>query len=558
VEWLSREFEGAGYDKDVSEVPEKGGSTAERLLLLTSCAAPFVALALGLFQLKGGWDDGAITAAFSRTFADSGVIALTPFSPTVEGFSSLSWFLLLTFCHPFAHSPDAYLVWMKVLSALCFLGAIPILYLLGRRFLVDRMLAAFSVWLIAFSITPLYEVFNGMEMNLALLSFAGLTYVLTSDSRSWRQFFAGWALTTLVLATRFESPYILLALLGGCVASRTSRQKGASRRVLLSVSLASCGSFAVMEVWRHCTFDAWMPNTVYAKLWRPYQPAHTLRAFLDSRVQATWEIVVVLFAPLAVALYLYLVNRNKTQGRGAIRVNPVVGWLATAAILFGIIFGKNFGHRGRMMECLLPFLIFLLVAWVSNYAGSRRQLGMAMGVIVVLHLGLWTGLAQRMGRRGDGVPVRRFESEGLAPDQMRQLLHRDLLTAMIPDVGGASLCCEKLRILDLALLTNPVLGRQGYRNFAAYFKQSDPDVVEAHEVWAEESGIYGSGLLDGYSLVEAQGARLFVRNDLYADLLAMKAGRVKPIAEVPTCWGTGPADREYSRQKGVCLLLTEK
>jgi hypothetical protein len=45
---------------------------------------------------------------------------------------------------------------------------------------------------------------------------------------------------------------------------------------------------------------------------------------------------------------------------------------------------------------------------------------------------------------------------------------------------------------------------------------------------------------------------------LYADLLAMKAGRVKPIAEVPTCWGTGPADREYSRQKGVCLLLTEK
>jgi len=41
-----------------------------------------------------GWDDGAITLAFSRTFADNGLIALTPHSETVEGFSSVSWFLL--------------------------------------------------------------------------------------------------------------------------------------------------------------------------------------------------------------------------------------------------------------------------------------------------------------------------------------------------------------------------------------------------------------------------------------------------------------------------------
>src|SRR5579863_5987461 len=44
-----------------------------------------------------GWDDGAITLAYSRTFADTGRFALTAVSEQVEGISSVSWFLINAF-----------------------------------------------------------------------------------------------------------------------------------------------------------------------------------------------------------------------------------------------------------------------------------------------------------------------------------------------------------------------------------------------------------------------------------------------------------------------------
>lgn len=51
-------------------------------------------IGIALFTGTYGWDDGAITLAFARTFADPGHIALTPGSEVVEGFSSPLWFLL--------------------------------------------------------------------------------------------------------------------------------------------------------------------------------------------------------------------------------------------------------------------------------------------------------------------------------------------------------------------------------------------------------------------------------------------------------------------------------
>ena len=58
-------------------------------------AAQFAALiAVSLLIGDNGWDDGAITLAFAKTFAHHGLVALTPHSETVEGFSSVSWFLL--------------------------------------------------------------------------------------------------------------------------------------------------------------------------------------------------------------------------------------------------------------------------------------------------------------------------------------------------------------------------------------------------------------------------------------------------------------------------------
>src|SRR5450631_4535773 len=65
-----------------------------------------------------GWDDGAITLAFARTFARHGRVALTPRSEVVEGFSSVSWFLLNSLAALVRPSYRAAIVVSQVLSAL--------------------------------------------------------------------------------------------------------------------------------------------------------------------------------------------------------------------------------------------------------------------------------------------------------------------------------------------------------------------------------------------------------------------------------------------------------
>jgi hypothetical protein len=50
-----------------------------------------IALAAG----ESTWDDGYITLAFARTFAETGHIRLTPFSEAVEGTTSPLWFLVM-------------------------------------------------------------------------------------------------------------------------------------------------------------------------------------------------------------------------------------------------------------------------------------------------------------------------------------------------------------------------------------------------------------------------------------------------------------------------------
>ena len=69
-----------------------------------------------------GWDDGAITLAFARTFARHGRVALTPRSEVVEGFSSVSWFLLNAFAALARPSYRAAIVIAQALSVLS-LGA---------------------------------------------------------------------------------------------------------------------------------------------------------------------------------------------------------------------------------------------------------------------------------------------------------------------------------------------------------------------------------------------------------------------------------------------------
>ncbi len=550
-------------------------SPSTRALLLAAAFVPIVCLFATTLKLHWSWDDGAITAAFSQTWASTGRIALTPASPQVEGFSSLSWFLLLAPAHLVSSNPDVLLVWMKLLAALCFGASLLVFFRVAKRFLSSTWQAAFAVSLFAFTITPFHETYNGMEMNLSVVALLVLLDLFTSDLKP-APFLALTTITTAVLlATRFESPYMLAALVLGALLTRLLPSKHPDTAVpvpnvavLAIFSLTAALLFGLIEFWRHRTFGLWMPNTVYAKLWEPYRPAPTVADFLLNRAKATAEIAIVLFAPLAVLAWLLAGRlRGRTSDEGRARpqatqdpslnpaISPLLLTLSVAAVLFGLLFGYNLGHRGRMIESLLPALILTILLLFRRLARSSAQIQTAFLSAGGLQLLVWIVFAGKLMLHGDGVPIARYAPEGLASDQIRTDLGLTELSAMIPDVGGAGLCCQHLRILDSALLTSPDLAHFGYSHFPEFFRRERPDVVEIHTVWADVTHLYTSDLLNGYSIVAVQGQRLFVRDDLYRELLRRRAGAEHTVADTPACLGQWPSDQAFSRHWPTCLVL---
>jgi hypothetical protein len=540
-------------------VSPEDSNQAPKIFYLASALVVIVCAVVSMVKVKEGWDDGAITAAFAQSWADSGRIALTPLSPEVEGFSSLSWFLLLSLPRFVTHTPNAILVWMKLLSACAFGGSLAVFARVARRFGFTAWQAAFATVLLAFTVSPFREVFNGMEMNLCMLLLLSLIDLLTSGMRSSRLLVLSWVFSFLLLATRFESPFLLLALFAGCILARRTDPRIPAFGILAWMAGGDALLFLAISLWRHARFGLWMPNTVYAKLWEPYHHSG-LHAALLTRYHAVSELFIVFPALFAVAAGLALLRtwrrvpaEDVMRSRGA--VHPLLVSVAAASVAFGLLFGQNWGYPGRMVLPTLPMLLLLLVDQIFRWARSRVELQTALVVVAVLQCGAWFYFAGRVMLHGEYVPTWHMETEGLASEAIRRDLHLDSLRVMIPDVGGAGLCCERLEILDSALLTNPYLAKHGYQMLVPYFREESPQVVESSLMWGQVSNIYTTGVLDDYGIVAFRDFRFFVRRDIY-DALTRVAGVSKhQVQDWPACYGYIQADQVEALRFHTCLVM---
>jgi hypothetical protein len=528
-----------------------------------SCLAGLAVLLLIVFALhgslhplKGSWDDGAITAAFSRTWIESGRIALTPVSPVVEGFSSITWFLLLNLSRYFMQGLDAILVWMKYASAATATVLLWVFFRLAKDEFRDTGTAVSCLLILAFSGPIFTEIQNGMEMNLAALLLLLMFYVLRSPVARKGRLTSGWVFGSLLLLTRFESPYWLFFLFAGLWLER-DQDRRVPRRDLIVLAGALVVSFGAIELWRHHQFAMWMPNTVYAKRWMPYRDASTITAMIRTRVKATAELLIVYPGLLLIAILSVVRLRKKPFQKG---VSPGIAvWvLAAGACLFGVTFGANWGYPGRMISPALPFVVLVLVSICVKAARPENKTGI-LWVLVVLQVLTWFVTVTLYKGYGP-VSIAAMERKGQGADAIRRALHKESLVVMLPDVGGSSLCCEHLEIVDTGLLTNPYLARHGWPAFKDYFAKVKPDVVETHDMWSQSSNIYGNGSLGAYHIVASNGERFFVRNDLYERLLELKAGETMPVEGVAACLSGMPGeatriDEAFSRTKGQCLVL---
>ena len=63
-------------------------------------------------------------------------------------------------------------------------------------------------------------------------------------------------------------------------------------------------------------------------------------------------------------------------------------------------------------------------------------------------------------------------------------------TILTADVGGLALCCDELRLVDLASLSNRKLAHRGPTALADVLETESPDLVEAHWKWASLGALY--------------------------------------------------------------------
>jgi hypothetical protein len=458
-----------------------------------------------------GWDDGAITLAFARTFAGHGRVALTARSEVVEGFSSVSWFLLNGLPALARPSYGAAIAMSQALSVVCICACTASLARTCALLRLDGLFSTltvltFAAWGCSFS-----EASNGMEMGL--LAVATLVMINELLSPRPRLLLLG-AGVVLAVVTRFEA----LATVGLLALSVVSVP---GRRAFWAIVVACIGTVLLLSAWRLVVFSDLLPNTFWAKRWPPYGGFHLL-----GRLRGALELPSLFLAPL-IALVIVSARRSGLDLRGVLRARRRVFVILAApvlgAVLIGALIGKPWGYYGRMPYFAFPpaLLLVSLVfsAWV-NAGRSRLRVGAVAGVYALSLAASMAGFpsgALAAARAGGsfGVTPHTYAESGRIFRRVAAAADLPHPTLLTPDVGGLALCCDEFRIVDLAMLSNRRLAHEGPGALAAVLETESPDLIEAHWDWAAAGKLYELPTFGAhYVPAFVEGTKLWVRRDV--------------------------------------------
>ena len=485
-----------------------------------------IALAVGVVA----WDDGYITLSFARTFAETGRIGLTPYSETVEGATSPLWFLLMAGIYKLGiTSFYGFHLASQLLAALCAGVTAVLLY---RLILPSAPRAA---WWIGF-LTLLLGAFrtetaNGMEMTLLCVVVLGMMTLL--QDRREQPVFGLVALAAIVPLIRLEAAGFVIA--GAVGIALFSRQV----RVGSAIIASSLLSILVISYIRYVVFGTFgLTNTMIAKQLSPYSPPFGTPAWnFQSLVTILLEPVFTILPAVAVAFVLSRLSGVKafssirqlgdsvTSRRLPARMSFGIAY-AVGYLVFIFAFGSNyFAPLGRMgaAATLALIVVAAMAIPVPKSEPSRRmpRSGYAVIASVLVVAGLLSqDLAWIYMARLSTDPKLAFNStvayrkNGEAMDHVRELLQQPSISVLLADVGAPSLCCERLEVLDLGLLANTELSKSGWGGFAGYLREKQPDLIQTHGVWSQESGIYDNAdFVQNYTPVVVLDSLFYLRND---------------------------------------------
>jgi hypothetical protein len=456
-----------------------------------------------------GWDDGAITLAFSRTFARYGRVALTPRSEIVEGFSSVSWFLINSLAALARLSYRSTIVVSQLLAALCICATTVLLARTCALLRFDRLFSAltviaFAAWGCSFS-----EASNGMEMGLLSAAFLILINELLLPQP--RMFCLGVGVV-LAVTTRFEAVFYV-ALLALSVLTVPGR------RAFWGIVLSCLGAVLLLSCWRLAVFSDVLPNTFWAKRWPPYAGFGLLDRGIGLLELPSFFLLPVIGLAIARRSGFDLAGALRSRRRTAmILAAPVLG-----AVVMGGLIGRHWGYRGRMPYFAFPPALLsgalMLSAWVNAQRTPfrvRAVVGLFVGAIATSMMGFPSGaLAAAFEGGAFGVTPRTYAESGGIFRHFISAAGLPRATILTSDVGGLALCCDELRIVDLGLLSNRELAHRGPLALEKVLETESPELVEAHWQWASSGKLYDLPYFHAH-YVPAFGGRtkLWIRRDV--------------------------------------------
>lgn len=476
------------------------------------------------------WDDGAITLAFSKTFAETGRSALTPVSEQVEGFSSISWLVLNTIPALFYLSFNQAIFFSQLLSAVFVTVSLCYISLFCKSLQLTPLVSFLTLLTFGLSGAVISETANGMEMTLLAATALAFVYSIYFEQRRTVAALAA----IIFIATRFESIFYFAFLLVPLWL------RGRRREAVLWAVFAGA-IFLMLGLLRWIVFSDILPNTIWAKMHEPYS-VHGARSVL-RRIEAVLELPRALF-PLLIFLAGLLVVRWRRltslakeffqqADRSDIFLMPIIG-----AEIFSLIAGKNWGYAGRMQFFALPFALLLVVqifSWMKVFEGRKRALTVFLFAITIVFS--WYNCARYtfsemlfsisgasyFEAKTQKVTPATYRDVGLKVDRIRQLTGKETIVFMTPDIGGLGLCCQRIRVVDIALLANRTLARNGYASFSEVLAKENPNVIEVHDVWASKSGIYNDPkFIRDYKPLLTGNTRFFVRKDVFDEIKSVK------------------------------------
>jgi hypothetical protein len=446
-------------------------------------------------------DDALISMAYARTLAASGRWAQTVSDPQVEGVSNPAWTLMLAGLKRLGLFDSGgsllgfadYLVVFRVLTLVAFVAVHLLLARAVAKILpgAGQLVSAAAMLMLATSTPFVVWMASGLENPLYAVVVAALAAGLVRWHQTDRLISPGAAVSAGLLAfaaavTRpdgliFVAAYPLAVLAG----ARRRQVRGGLLAIGVHLGVCAVG-LAALFGWRYATFAAWVPNTAVAK-GQGLDLVASLRRTPELAGALSWPWLALLVAG-TVAVFV-----ARATSRRVVMVASVPVVLSACAYL---ILEKDWMGEYRFATPLLVSAAVLTAVVAAAWLAPRPEpagrvvTAVAAAALTVAVVGSSAVMFPRMATFIPGPTVgecRIVERYGRLFNFYADELHLGRETLALPDIGG-TLLVSRLRVLDLAGLTEPTIARYlgvgDAKGLADYvFETQRPALMNLHGSW---------------------------------------------------------------------------